>query len=203
MGFFSSFQKYHDAGKGPNEDYVERFGVPARSLYTSSKIASIHQQIDIMDGNEQIQYQSKSKFFSLRDKTDITDANGSQVAHIEKKIFSLHEKRFITMPDGRQFTLSNELFHIVKDITNIEGLGWQLQGNVLGLNFVLIDENGAPVAVIGQKMLSLHDKYSIDIYQPQHEHVVVAILISLQKMIRERQSSSSGSFSFGSGNGNS
>jgi len=35
------------------------------------------------------------------------------------------------MADGTHFELSNELFHIIKDITNIQGLGWQLKGNIL------------------------------------------------------------------------
>ena len=100
---------------------------------------------------------------------------------------SLHEKHFITMADGQKFTLSNELFHMVRDITNIEGLGWKLQGNVLGLNFTLFDQNGDPVASIGQKMISMHDRYSVDLYQPQHEKTVAAIVIQLQKMLTARR----------------
>jgi uncharacterized protein YxjI len=49
--------------------------------------------------------------------------------------------------------MSNELFHVVRDITNIEGLGWKLQGNVIGLNFMLFDQDGEAIAAIGQKML--------------------------------------------------
>ena len=48
---------------------------------------------------------------------------------------------------------------------------------------------------ISQKMLSIHDKYCIDIYQPEHEEVVVAILVALQHMIRDRENSSSASSS--------
>ena len=90
------------------------------------------------------------------------------------------------MADGRDFTLSNELFHIVKDITNIEGLGWQLQGNIIGLHFNLLDEKGAPVATVGKKAVSIHDKYYIDIYQPEQEQAVVAIVIQLEKMLEAR-----------------
>ena len=97
------------------------------------------------------------------------------------------------MTDGTDFELSNELFHIIKDITNIEGLGWQLRGNILGLNFELYDENNEIIAVISQKMLSLHDKYCIDIYRPEEEKTVVAILVALQHMIRDREAASSGS----------
>ena len=103
------------------------------------------------------------------------------------------------MADGQKFTLSNELFHIFEDITNIEGLGWQIRGNALGLSFNLLDETGEPVATIGKRMISVHDKYCIDLYQPEYEDVVVAIVIQLEKMIEARnENKSSSSFSFGS-----
>jgi len=86
--------------------------------------------------------------------------------------------------------MSNELLHLIKDITNINGLGWQLRGNVIGLNFALFDENGEVIAVIGQKLFSLHDKYCIDIYQPEHEEKVIAILVTLQHMMRDRAATS-------------
>jgi uncharacterized protein YxjI len=117
------------------------------------------------------------------------------IAHIEKKFFSLHERHYITMDDGLSFELSNELFHIIKDITNIVGLGWQLKGNILGLNFEIYDQNGDIIAVISQKMLSIHDKYCVDIYKPEYEKIIVAILITLQHMIRDRESASASSSS--------
>ena len=102
------------------------------------------------------------------------------------------------MADGTSFTLSNELFHIVEDITNIEGLGWQMQGNIIGLHFNLLDENGEPIARVVKKAISIHDKYSIDIYRPECEKEVVAIVIQLEKMLQaRRENESSSSISFG------
>ena len=115
------------------------------------------------------------------------------MAHLEKKPVSLHEKHYITMADEQKFTMSNELFHVVRDITNIEGLGWQLRGNIVGLNFELYDESERIVAVIGQKMISLHDKYCIDIYRPESEKTVVAILVTLIHMMKDRANSASSS----------
>ena len=112
--------------------------------------------------------------------------------NIERKFWTLHERHFVTMADGSQFEISNELWHIVKDITNIEGLGWQLRGNIAGLNFELYDTDGSVIAVISQKMFSLHDKYCIDIYRPELEPTVVAILVTLQHMIKDREAASSG-----------
>ena len=109
------------------------------------------------------------------------------IAHLEKRPVSLHEKHFITMADGRNFTLSNEIFHIVKDVTNIEGLDWQIRGNIIGLNFNLVDADGRPVATIARKLVSVHDKYCIGLYQPEQEQVVVAIFIQLEKMLEARR----------------
>ena len=187
MGILSDIQKYHAAGESPNESNVERFGAPARTLYTALDPGDLHQRIDVTDEQDQVLYQTKSSVITIRAKTDIYDRSGALVAHLEKKPISLHEKHYITMADGRQFTLSNELVHVIKDITNIQGLDWQLQGNVLGLNFTLFDRNGGPIAAIGQKMVSLHNRYSIDLYQPQYEQIVLAIVISLQKMLTARR----------------
>ena len=203
MGVFSKYHRYRERGEAPNENNVARFGQPVHSLFTSTKFFSLHHHIDITDSYEQVVYTANSKFFSLHDKTDVTDSVGHHVAHIERKIFTIHERHFITMDDGTRFEMSNELFHLIKDITNIEGLGWQLRGNILGLNFELYDKDGSVIAVIGQKMLSIHDKYCIDIYKREYEKIVVAILVTLQHMIRDREnaaasSSSSSSSSSGS-----
>ena len=196
MGIFSKHHRFREAGEQANVNNVARFGEPARSLFTSTKVFTLHHHIDITDDNEAIVYQANSKFLSIRDKTDVTDAAGKQIAHIERKFFTLHERHFVTMADGTQFQLSNELWHLIKDISNIEGLGWQLRGNIAGLNFELYDRNEEIIAVIGQKMFSIHDKYCIDIYKPEYEDRIVAILITLQHMIKDREAAhSSSSFS--------
>ena len=188
-------QTFHESGTAASASFPEQFGEPAYSLYTSldfgSMSAALHNQINVTDENDEVKYTTSTKVVSIKNKTDILDAAGNKVAYMERKPVSLHEKRLIEMADGTKFTLSNELFHLVKDITNIEGLGWQLEGNILGLNFTLKDQFGQPVAAIGQKMLSLHDKYCIDIYQPQFEKEVVTIVIALEKMIKDRENNSS------------
>ena len=200
MGVLSKVHRFREAGEAANVTNVERFGQPVHSLFTSTKVMTLHHRIEITDAEENVVYRAESKFPSLHDKTDIFDAAGRPVAHMEKKNFTLHERHPVTMADGTAFELSNELFHLVKDITNIEGLGWQLRGNILGLNFELYDENGAIIAVIAQKMFSLHDKYCMDIYRPEHEKAVVAIVITLQHMIRDREAASSGASASSSSN---
>lgn len=191
MGILSGIPRFHSAGQGPNELDTEKYGRPACSLHTELVPGDLHQKIEIKDEQGQMLYYTKSSVFALKGKTDIFDASGAPVAHLEKKPISLHEKHYITMADGQKFTMSNELFHVFKDATNIEGLGWQLQGNVIGLNFMLFDQNGEAIAAIGQKMISMHDRSSIDLYQPKHETIVAAIVIQLQKMLTARRENNS------------
>ena len=201
MGTFSNLFRFREQGQAPNVNNVEEFGQPARSLYTSTKFFSLHQKTEVTDDEDRVAYRAVSKAISIMDKTDILDVRDMPVAHIERKVFSLHERHTVTMADGTVFDLSNEFFHVIKDITNIEGLGWQLKGNILGLNFRLFDADGKIIAVISQKAISLHDKYCIDIYQTQFETYVIAILITLQHMIRDREASAaSSSSSFSSSN---
>lgn len=200
MGIFSNINRFHEAGEAANANNVERFGAPVRSLYTSTKVFSLRQATDITDEADRVVYRAQSKALSLRDKTDIYDAEGGQVAHIERKVLSLHQRHYVTMADGTAFELSNELMHLIKDITNIEGLGWQLRGNILGMSFELYDGDGEIIAVIGQKLLSIHDKFCIDIYRPEHEAAVIVILVALQHMLRDRANASSASSSSGGGN---
>ncbi|MCR5686272.1 MAG: LURP-one-related family protein [Lachnospiraceae bacterium] len=192
MGVFSKVHRFREAGEEANIYNVENYGAPAYSLFTSTKVFTLHHHIDITDANDNIVYQSRSKAISLHDKTDVFRASGEPIAHIERKLISLHERHFVKMSDGMKFELSNELFHLIKDITNIEGLGWQLRGNILGLNFELVDTDGSVIAVIGQKMFSIHDKYCIDIYKKEYEEIVIAILVTLQHMNRDRAAAASG-----------
>ena len=190
MGVFSKYHRFREAGEEANINNVQRFGEPAVSLFTTTKVFTLHHHIDITNSREEVVYEANTKFPSIHDKTDITDAEGRFVAHIERKLLTLHQRHFITMGDGTKFEISNELFHLVKDIMNIEGLGWQIRGNIAGLNFELYDEHGEIIAVIGQKMFSIHDKYYIDIYRTEYQDTIIAVLVTLQHMIKDREAAS-------------
>lgn len=140
MGLFDKLKKVGDLVETVNttantvsKKTVDDYGEPVYSLYTALELGNLHRRIDITDEDGNLKYYTKSSVIAVKGKTDIMDADDNVVAHLEKKPVSLHEKHFVTMADGRNFTLSNEIFHIVKDITNIEGLGWQIQGNFIGL----------------------------------------------------------------------
>ena len=52
MGVFSKIHRYRDAGQDANVNNVEKFGVPYLSLFTTTKVFTLHHHIDIIDENE-------------------------------------------------------------------------------------------------------------------------------------------------------
>lgn len=190
MATDSKYMRYRDQGEQPNVNNVERFGEPAHSLFISTKFLSITQNTEITDKDGNVVYRSKSRAISLHDKTDITNAQGKQVAHIERKVLTLRHVHRVTMADGSEFEISHELMHLVKDVANIKGLNWTMRGNIFQLNFEVYDENDNVVAVIGQKLISIKDKYAVDIYRPEYEPEIVAILIALQHTVRDEEATS-------------
>lgn len=191
-------QRYHKARQKVDSRNTVDYGTAVKSLYTNTKVFSLHNRISITDENEQEVYRAHSKVFTMHDRTWIETASGEKVAYVWSKLISLHERHFVEMADGMKFQLSNELFHIIKDITNIEELGWILEGNIAQLNFVLKDASGNPIAAVGQKVFSLHDRFSIDIYQPQYEKIIVTIVITLQHMLQDRRNAEAASSSYSS-----
>ena len=84
MGVFSKINRFREAGQQANVINTERFGEPIRSLFTTTKVFTLHHHIDITDQYEEIAYQANSKVLSIHDKTDITDRAGMPVAHAIK-----------------------------------------------------------------------------------------------------------------------
>ncbi len=186
MGTFSKFIRYRERGKEANAESVEQFGVPSHSLFISTNFWSFRQKTKIVEEDGSVAYRAKSRSISLHDKTTITDARGKLVAKLEKKVLTLREYHRVTMADGTRFDIAHELFQLIDDTAEITDLGWTLRGNYASLNFEIYDEDGSVIAVVGKKLISIKDKYAIDIYRPELEQEVVAVLVALQHTLRDR-----------------
>lgn len=195
MALFSKYLRYRKKGEESHPDDVDRFGEPAHVLFISTNFLSFKQKTNITDADGNVVYKARTREISIHDTTTITNAAKEKIAKIEKKIVALSACHRVTMADGTQFEIEHELGHLVHDIANIDDLGWQLRGDVIGLNFELYDEDGAIIAIVGKKLVSVTDRYCIFIYQPELEEELVAVLIALQHTMRDkRKGSKTGAF---------
>lgn len=193
--------KYHEAGEAEDPLVDEEYGTPIRSLYLSTKILTLHQSSDITDDREQVAYHAESKMISLHDRTEITDGKGNFVSRFNAKLISIHNRYFIEMADGKEFQLASELLHVYKSVINIDELGWVLEGNMWRMHFTIKNKDGKLLAFISQKVISMHDKYSVDIYDEEAEPYIITVLVVLQHIMRrQRQAEQSNSTSASSSN---
>ena len=165
---------------------IERYGYPLYSLSATRRVLSQKQQIEVTDDDGNVLYRSESKPMSPVDKTVITDAYCKEIARFERKAGSIRERHILTMSSGMELLLEKEPLHLIKEITNIRKLNWQLRGDVRRLDFDIVDIYGQVIAVIGHKRLSKDDKYCIDIYQDESSDVVACVLIVLMHLVRDR-----------------
>lgn len=152
-----------------------------------SKIASLHSKMEITDENGQAQYYVHSKVLSLHNVTYIDRADGETVATLTRKPVSAHEVHLIEMADGTTVEIRTELWHVTKDILDIDELGWNLVGSAVQHDYKLMDSEGQVLAESHRKWLSLHNTYEVDVVDEAQMDKIVAVLVSLDKILGERQ----------------
>ncbi len=156
-------------------------------LHAKSKMLSIHKKMEIMDEADQVVYTVESKAISIHDTTYVRNAAGDTVATISHKPISLHETHDITFADGSVVEVRTEWFHVMRDVIDLEGLGWQMRGDVLQHNYEFVDGSGITLARTHQKWVSLHDVYYIDVLDEGQLDKIVAVYVALERIIRERE----------------
>lgn len=163
-------------------------------LRISSKFGSIlHDKMEVLDAADNVVYRVHSKAVSLADRTFVEDADGNEVASIHAKVVSLlHGTYYVDMADGVSFEMSQELMHI-KDVINIDALGWQLRGsNILEFSFDILDAADRVVATCKRHLVDVHDTYELAINDTAHIDEVVAIFVVLRHIMEHRAEAAAG-----------
>ncbi len=156
-------------------------------LHAKSKMLSIHKKMEILDESEQVLYTVESKAISIHDTTYVRNAEGQTVATIRHKPISLHETHVIEFADGEEVEVRTEWFHVLDDVIDLEGLGWQMRGDILQHNYEFVNSLGGVLARTHQKWVSLHDVYYIDVLDEAQLDRIVTVYVALERIIRERE----------------
>ncbi|MDD3217783.1 MAG: LURP-one-related family protein [Lachnospiraceae bacterium] len=156
-------------------------------LHLKNKILSMHHKIEIFDENEELVYEVASKAISIHDKTVITNAQKEEVANIHRKVLSIHERYYVDMSDGTSFEMKTEILHIVKEVIDIEALGWKILGNFLEHDYRIEDANGNLLASAHKKWMAVHEKYAIDIQDESQVDLIVAVYVVLEHILTMRE----------------
>ena len=156
-------------------------------LHTKARIMSIHDKVEVLDEADQVVYSAESKVLSIHHATTVRDAQGREVAKITQKPLSLHETHDIEMASGEKIELRTELFHVMKDVIDLEGLGWRLHGDILEHDYEILDQRGQAIASAHHKWVSVHDVYYIDVMDESQMDKIVCVYLALEQIIRMRE----------------
>ena len=143
--------------------------------------------MEIMDEADQVVYTVESKVLTIHNTTYVHNAQGDEVAVITNKPVSLHETHEIRMASGEQFEMRTELMHLMDDVIDLDGIGWQLRGDMLQHNYQILNERGEMIATTHQKWVSVHDVYFIDVLDEGQVDKIVSVYVALEKIIRARE----------------
>ena len=156
-------------------------------LHTKARIMSIHDKVQVLDEADQVVYSVQSKVLSIHHATTVRDAQGREVAKITQKPISLHETHDIEMASGEKIELRTELFHVMQDVIDLEGLGWRLHGDILEHDYEILDQRGQTIASAHHKWVSVHDVYYIDVMDESQMDKIVCVYLALEQIIRMRE----------------
>jgi uncharacterized protein YxjI len=163
-----------------------------KDLLLNKKILSVREHYDILNTSGVPLGEAGGNFFQLPAKFEVQDSNGSPVMHVEGKLVSLRREFRMYDPAGAL------LAAIKKKIVKLIGSEYwlELNGNQFARiygNFVehdyRIQINGADVAQVHKKWVSVRDSFNISILGQVDTRLVLGSVIVIEhEEVTERRS---------------
>lgn len=161
------------------------------------KVLSLHGAYRIFDENDAECYHVKQDMVSITNKTHLYDMNDEQVALIHKKVMSMHSVHYLEMSDGTQGELSEKKFLQLHDNYQVEGFGWEIEGDIWGHEFRILDSSSHVIAESKEAWISVGDLFTVDVYDPSQTAKIIAVLVTLSLIHRDRETAMRNSTSGG------
>ena len=153
--------------------------------YIREKLISLHHRFYVYDEDGNQAYEISSKMISIGDKTTLYDMKGGKHAYIEQRILHLMPHYDIYLEDHLACSI-NKRIRLLKNDYGLSN-GYRVDGNILALNFTIIDSHGKKMGSIKRKLISIGDRYEITIFDHQQELLALAILIAIANDVNRAQ----------------
>ncbi|QNR19633.1 hypothetical protein HNY42_01070 [Exiguobacterium sp. Helios] len=158
------------------------------TLYMKQKVFSLRGRFSIQDQQEQDVYLVEGSFMKLPKTFSISTVDGEEVAVITKKMLSLLPKFFIEV-DGETLTIEKS-FTFFKDRYTIDAADLEIDGDWLDMDFE-IKRHGEVVGSVEKKWFTFGDSYEIQVFDPDIEKILIALVVAIDCVKEDEESSSS------------
>ena len=152
-------------------------------LYIKQKVFSWGDRFTVKDANGDDRYFVEGEVFTWGKKLHVCDMSGNEVAFIQQKVF-----RFL--PTYHVFVNGDQVAEIIKEFSffkpyyTVRGPGWEATGRFL-LHDYEITQGEFPVATIQKEWMTWGDCYELDIANPNHEVLALAVVLTIDCVIAQ------------------
>ena len=146
-------------------------------LYMKEKVFSWNERFTIKDENGWDKYFVEGEFLSLGKKLHLLNINGEEVAFIQQRLLTLMP-RFSVSVAGREIAEIRKEFTFFFQRYVIDGLGWEIDGDVWAHDFV-IRKNGRTIVRIDKEWFTWGDSYVLEIADPADEILALAVVLTI------------------------
>ena len=157
-------------------------------FYIKQKVFTLKDHFNIMNEEQEIQYQVKGKFMSISDKLQLLDKGEQLVLHAKRKVFSLLAKYYIYNIRDEEVAVIQQKFQLFRPKFKIyvKGKEMDVEGSLFAHSFTIMD-NQTVVASIQKKIISWGDTYAIEIFDEENVELLLFTVIVLDQVIHERR----------------
>ena len=152
-------------------------------LYIKQKVFSWGDRFTVKDAMGNDRYYVEGEVFSWGKKLHVSDMSGNEVAFIQQKVFSF-------LPTYHVFVNGDQVAEIIKEFSffkpcyTISGPGWEATGKIM-LHDYEIKQGEFPVATIQKEWMTWGDCYELDIVNPNHEVLTLAVVLTIDCVIAQ------------------
>lgn len=162
-------------------------------LYMTQKVFSLKDRFYIKDVNGNDRYYVEGEFLSIGRKLHVYDMNGNEVAFIQQKVFTFLPK-FYVFVNGEQVAEIVKEFTFFKQQYSVNGLGWNVEGDVLAHDYNVVDK-GRSIATVHKVWLSWGDSYEIDMSDAENEVLTLAVVLAIDAVLSDQNEAAASSAS--------
>lgn len=146
-------------------------------LLIKQRVFSWSDTYDVYDEWERPRYFVKAEFFTLGHQIYVTDElTGQEVGSIHQKLFSLMPQ-FDLVIGGMDMGFIRKEFTFFRPRYRLNVNGWQVQGDVFGWDYDVLDAGGNYVMHITKELFHWGDTYVLDI--PDERNALLCLLIAI------------------------
>ena len=131
------------------------------NLYMKQRVFTWSDRFSIYDEEGREVYSVRGELFSWGKRLHVYDSLENEVAYIQQKIFTFRP-RYTVFRNGAEIAQVVQEFTFLKPRYTVEGLGWDVRGNVWGHEYEMT-AGGRSLVHVSKAWLSWGDSYQIQI----------------------------------------